>query len=82
MKVKLTISDVKKFEVACEATDIRIDDRKNYGTKAVLLVNVKHPSQLYEAGLIQATLTESDLQPVKEVKEEAKEQVKPELKTK
>jgi fructose-specific phosphotransferase system component IIB len=56
MKVKLTVQDVEKFKLACEATDIRIEDQRQYGKTSVVQVSVKHVSQLYAAGLIQSSL--------------------------
>lgn len=45
------------FKIACEATDIVVKQEKSYGKKTVVIVSVKHASQLYEAGLIEASLT-------------------------
>jgi hypothetical protein len=57
MKVKLTISDFSNFQLACEATDIRIVEKKDFGTKVIAIVDYKHASQLYEAGLMQKGIT-------------------------
>jgi len=55
-KIKLTVSEFEKFEIACEATDVRIEEKKTYGKNTVVVVNIKHPSQLYQAGLIQSQI--------------------------
>ena len=64
----MKVLDVELFKVACEATDITIKESKSYGKHTVIVVSVKHASQLYEAGLIQSSL---DL-PINEVKNEDK----------
>ena len=52
---------MQKFKIACEASDITIKETKDY-TKGltVAIVSVKHASQLYEAGLIQAELNDDE----------------------
>lgn len=74
MKVKLTVDDVEKFKVACEATDIAILEQKKYGKKTVLIVNVKHSSQLYEAGKI-----ESFIEIVPAVEQQVNDKIEKEL---
>ncbi len=57
MKVKMTIKNAEKFRIACEATDIRIEESKKYGQTEVMIVTVRHASQLYDAGLLQAEIS-------------------------
>lgn len=57
MLVKLPVLNLDNFKIACEATDIVVKQEKSYGKKTVVIVSVKHASQLYEAGLIEASLT-------------------------
>ena len=59
MKVKLTVKNYAKFVVACEATDIKINDSKDYADTTVVIVQLRHASQLYECGLIQSKLNSS-----------------------
>jgi hypothetical protein len=63
MKVKLTVNDIKRFELACESQDIAINERKSYGSATVCIVNIKHASQLYNAGLIQNTIELTAVKP-------------------
>jgi hypothetical protein len=56
MLVKLPVLNLDNFKIACEATDIVVKQEKSYGKKTVVIVSVKHASQLYEAGLIEASI--------------------------
>jgi hypothetical protein len=66
--VKLTVENVQQFEIACEAVDIRIKERRTIGKKEYIIVSIRNPSQLYELGLVQASLPD-DIELGKEVTE-------------
>jgi hypothetical protein len=56
MKIKLTVEQLEKFKLACEANDVKVIDTRNYGKKTVVQVDYKHGQQLYEIGLLQDTV--------------------------
>ena len=60
-KVKLTIetAKAKRFLVACDIADLKIIDTLKAGDITVMVVNYKHPSQLYIAGLMVDKVSES-----------------------
>jgi len=61
MKVKLSIDNLVKFKIACEATDVKVMEHRNFGKKTVVIVNVKSASQLYELGQVESTITEVEI---------------------
>jgi hypothetical protein len=77
MKVKLSIANFASFQLACEAVDIKIVEKKDFGTKVIAIVDYKHASQLYEAGLMQQGIVAPIIEKT-EVKAEPKTDAKTE----
>jgi hypothetical protein len=50
MKVKITVEDYARFELACEANDAKIVEMRKFGKKTVVIVSIKSASVLYEVG--------------------------------
>ena len=61
MKIKLTLENTAKLEIACKVIDATILDRKKYGKKTVVLLNVRKPADLYELGKIEESITVEDV---------------------
>lgn len=60
-KAKLTIEkDFDKFEVAAEINDVKIEEHARYGNVDVVVLNFKHPAQLYKTGLMQSLVERPD----------------------
>jgi hypothetical protein len=49
-KCKITTSNLKKLEVACELSNVKIISTVNYGDITQVLLSFKQPEQLIELG--------------------------------
>ena len=56
MKTKLSITNEEAFRAACDASDIKVIEKREFGNIIQVIVSFRHPEQLYKAGLIENDL--------------------------
>lgn len=72
-KCKITTSNLKKLQVACELSDVKVVSTVDYGDITQVLLSFKQPAQLIELGGYLA----KEIKPA-EIKKEDAETKKPE----
>jgi hypothetical protein len=56
MKVKITVEDVQRFELACEANDAKIVESRKFGKKTVVIISVRSARQVYNRYLCETNV--------------------------
>jgi hypothetical protein len=62
-KLKIRNTDLKKFVVACEFSDMLLkrEEMKKLGDETLVSINFRTPSQLFEAGRLMGNVTGLEL---------------------
>lgn len=70
MKAKLKVKDVKRFEIACEVADVKIEEAQDFGSVTTAIVNYKHAQQLFDLGSLSETVDTPSMVEARNYKEE------------
>lgn len=69
MKVKLSVENLDKFKLSCEANDVTVLESRQYGKKTIVIVQFKSVSQIYEVGKLEPSIDIEEMKQVNSVSE-------------